>query len=367
MGEKAFLIRSTEAYFEPRFMEARKLLVDLGFEVVIINWNRSGMMSSTMSIDNCLTFHKRAPYGRGLKNFRLHWEFAKFIQQSISRDKPHLIYCCDLDTLIPTLFTRLSEIVLFDQFDPISARFELPNAISAIVDFLEVCLSLQAKIRVVANRKRVPRILRNHVTEILNYIPIERDAIVSKRDHSRKGKSHILFYGGTLSADRGIEGVIQAVKGVLDWRLQIFGFGPEKKRLTRNIHKNVEINDALEHNALMQYASQASAILALYDPKKRNNRLTASNKLFEACQLGVPIITNSGTSLAQIVTEYGLGLTVEYDDIHSISQALESVGRMSVLDLSLINRNMKAFLNEKEIELAQARVQLKKRIRNETD
>jgi hypothetical protein len=58
---------------------------------------------------------------------------------------------------------------------------------------------------------------------------------------------------------------------------------------------------------------------------------------------------------------------VEYDDIHSISQALESVGRMSVLDLSLITGNMKAFLNRKEIELAQARVQLKKRIRNETD
>lgn len=345
MNQKAVIIRSTEALFEPRYRSARDLLLELGFEVDEITWSRSKeKFEEPDNPRNSYIFRERAPYGGGMSNYESHIRFARFAKSVIGKLNPDVIYCCDFDALFLTLLYKKRNVVIFDQFDPISARFNFSSAISSLMNFVEALLGLQSHIRITANKQRIPLVFREKYVYRPNFFPLEKNVKFPVESKIRIESERTLFYGGTLGRDRGLEFVAATISEVPNWKLQIFGFGPERDNLKRFECNRVEINDGVSHETLIKFATNASAILALYDPKKANNRMTASNKLFEACQLGVPVITNKGTYLGEIVEKCQLGFVVEFSDKQSLFEALESVANMKHPDVNAMRKNMANYL-----------------------
>jgi glycosyltransferase involved in cell wall biosynthesis len=97
----------------------------------------------------------------------------------------------------------------------------------------------------------------------------------------------------------------------------------------------------------MQRAQTADLYLAQYNPSSRNNRQTASNKLFEAAQLGVPLLTSKGTYLGDIVQKFNLGWAVTYGDFEEIEGALDEYASLSKIQrVELINNLESFFIDE---------------------
>lgn len=110
-------------------------------------------------------------------------------------------------------------------------------------------------------------------------------------------------------------------------------------------YPNVILHEPLPHEELMRNAKVSDLFLAMYNPLYFNNKFTASNKLFEAAQLGIPLLSNNGTSLGETITSLELGWSVEYGNIQQIRTTLIEVSKRSDLQKSAFTSKSLSYFN----------------------
>lgn len=343
---QSVLIRSTTGWFEPRFKSAEKYLVELFGSVSPITWSRTVNDDLVDFGDSENVFKVKAGYGRGWRNTFHHIAFFFFVIRRLSTIQPQIIYACDLDALLPSLIWRLNRkcIIIYDQFDPLSARTR-NNILRFLMNRFEYTLSEMSDVRITANRLRIPEDLSGSWFEIKNLFPIGVSTTSSKNDPPL-----VLFYGGLLSNDRGLLACAEAISKEKDWELHVYGQGELFETLTSSSFCRVFINQSVPHDKLMTLASKSHLYLAMYDPSLTHNKLTASNKLFEAAQLGIPILTNKGTSIGFFTTEENLGWSVTYNDVEEIRRVLRNVAKTSQVARKSLEMNLRSFYISQKIE-----------------
>lgn len=348
------LSRSTLGVSEPRYRHASELLRRLGFETHDINWART-----REDLKNCGNGHKNlfrlnAQYGAGILNYFMHFRFSMFILRRIWVIKPKVVYACDFDTLLPSIIYKAFNptILIFDQFDPLSARVTNKHIGSAL-DMLENFFAKKSDIRITANLQRVSETVRTSWIEIKNLIPLNMPNEV----HREEQNVFQLFYGGILTYDRGLLQCIDVIEKKKTWRLNIFGQGPERSILEKRVGSNISLHDQVPHTELMIRARAANLYLALYDPCSRNNRLTASNKLYEAAQLGIPLLTSKNTYIGEIVQKFELGWAVSYGDSEEFEAALDECACMTETQRVGLVDNLTLFLQD-EIDAQNSNIEI---------
>jgi glycosyltransferase involved in cell wall biosynthesis len=356
---QSVLIRSTTGWFEPRFKSAEKYLVELFGSVSPITWSRTVNDDLVEFSDSKNVFKIKAGYGRGWRNIFHHIAFFFFVIRRLSTIQPQTIYACDLDALLPSLIWRLNRncIIIYDQFDPLSARTK-NNTLRSLMNKFEYKLSGMSDIRITANRLRIPRELRGPWFEIKNLFPIEVPTT-----SSNSNSPLVLFYGGVLSIDRGLLACAEAISKEQDWELHVYGQGELFETLTCRNFRRVFIHQSVPHDELMTLASKSHLFLAMYDPSLAHNKLTASNKLFEAAQLGLPILTNDGTSVGYFTVNANLGWSVTYNDVEEIRRVLREFSKTSQVTRKNLEMNLRSFYTSQKIEndteLDRIRIRLK--------
>ena len=343
---QSVLIRSTTGWFEPRFKSAEKLLVELFGPALPITWSRT-LNDDLVELSNWENvFRVKAGYGRGWRNLIHHLAFFFFVIRRLNVIQPRLIYACDLDTLLPSLIWRFNKncLIIYDQFDPLSARTK-SKSLGFLMNKFEYKLSGLSDVQITANRLRIPQNLRESWFEIKNLFPIGAPTTSSKSDFPL-----VLFYGGILSEDRGLLACADAISKEKDWEFHLYGQGDLSKTLTSKNFANVFVHQPVTHDELMSLASGSHLFLAMYDPSLSHNVFTASNKLFEAAQLGSPILTNNGTSIGFFTVQAKLGWTVTYNDTEEIRQVLREVSKASLSTQKTLTNNLLSFYSSQKIE-----------------
>lgn len=340
---RSVVIRSTSGVFEPRFMSAINFLTEISADVSSITWSRTLRESQIVDPHVPLIFKAQADYGGGWKNYISHLKFMIFTYTSLKKINPNVIYACDLDTLIPSLIwgRRKSCLFIFDQFDPLSARSG-NEILSRILNQFELVLSKKADFRITPNLTRINYDHSSEWVEIKNIFEFENPETVDQP----ASDWFQLLYGGVLARDRGLLALSSAVLTLPQWEFQIFGQGPELARLESLNNSRVMTKGLIDHQELMKEAGRADLYAALYDPKFKHNKLTASNKLFEAAQLGIPLLASKNTHIGEVVEEHQLGWTVEYDDIQEISEVLTNFGNMGQEKRVKIKKNLHDYFVE---------------------
>jgi glycosyltransferase involved in cell wall biosynthesis len=355
---QSVLIRSTTGWFEPRFKSAEKFLVELFGSASPITWSRTVNDDLVELSDSKNVFKVKAGYGRGWRNTFHHIAFFFFVIRRLNSLQPQIIYACDLDTLLPSLIWRLNRscIIIYDQFDPLSARTK-NKTLRFIMNKLEYNFSELSDVQITANKLRIPKDLRGSWFEIKNLFPIEVPTTSSKKDFPL-----VLFYGGVLSNDRGLLACAEAISKEQDWELHVFGQGELSKTLTSRNFRRIFVYQPVPHDQLMTLASKSNLLLAMYDPSLAHNKLTASNKLFEAAQLGLPILSNDGTSIGSFTEEANLGWSVTYNNVEEIRRVLRELSNPSQDTREALKKNLRAFYtshkieNDKELDRLRSRV-----------
>ncbi len=343
---QSVLIRSTSGWFEPRFMSAERHLVDHIGSLSTITWSRIVNDQIVQFKDSENVFEVKAGYGRGWRNAFHHLAFFFFILRRLHAIQPRLIYACDLDTLIPSLIWRLRKncLIVYDQFDPFSSRTQR-RLLRLLIDKFEYRLSKMSDVQITANKYRIPKNLRETWFEFKNLFPIEAPVNVARKDSPL-----ILFYGGILSFDRGLLACAEAVSKEQGWEFHLYGQGKISKTLGSRNFTNVIIHQPIPHEELMSIASRSHLFLAMYDPLLPHNKFTASNKLFEAAQLGSPILTNHGTTIGSTTGAANLGWTVTYNDVEEIRQVLREVSKVNINNRNTFSRNLRLFYDSQKSE-----------------
>jgi glycosyltransferase involved in cell wall biosynthesis len=349
---KSVIIRSTSGVFEPRFESGTQFLTTVGSYVSVIAWARTVHELDLPTKVNNWTFRCAADYGRGYKNYFMHFKFMKYTYQTLKQINAQVIYACDIETLIPALIwgKRKSCIIIYDQFDPISIK----TTNWFLKGILAVCESFLVKFtsfRVTANISRINKNDSVNWIEIKNLFEINptKDLLIPQTENQ------MIFYGGVLSPDRGLMATAAVVNSLQNWKLEIFGQGTEFTKLAAFDFSKVTLHGPIAHKDLMNRAQRANLYLALYDPRFFHNRITASNKLFEAAQLGIPLLASKNTELGEIVQKRYLGWAVKFDDVEEISYVLKNYQNLSQLEIVRIKENLRSYYyqekNLKEIVL----------------
>lgn len=145
----------------------------------------------------------------------------------------------------------------------------------------------------------------------------------------------VVLYHGGFSSDRGIEQLIDAIRGVPDTVLVLLGYGnllPEIERLAAapdlvdpRLGPRVRILPAVPPTELLDWVASADVVAMPIQPTTLNHRLTTPNKLFEAMAVGVPVVASDLPGMAPIVREIGCGLVCDPTDPAAIAEAIREV------------------------------------------
>lgn len=145
---------------------------------------------------------------------------------------------------------------------------------------------------------------------------------------------------GWLNNTRGLESIYLFAKNNPDFNFIVAGKfidkNIENKYLSLN---NIELHDFMPQNDLFDLIKNCSGIFSLYDPSLEINRLAASNKLYDAMMLGIPVIVNSEIEAAKFVTNYKIGFVVNYIYDESWNKIIDT-DKITINELGLNGRNL---------------------------
>jgi glycosyltransferase involved in cell wall biosynthesis len=316
------------------------------FHVISLTWLRTSQEISLFADKGSWQFKKTASYGRGLRNLMRQIQFQFYLFRKLNDFAPGIVYACDLDTLLLARFwaRKNNAILIYDQFDPFSSR--LRSKLSRyLLQMCEIRFAKSAIIRICANIHRIPMPQRHSWVQLENVFNFEIPKGIRKFD------TYTLLYAGVLHGDRGLIEACQVVSAKSEWNFSICGYGPlsnELETISSN-SKNINVRGFTPHEKLMKLAARCHLYLAFYDPHEFQNVHTASNKLFEAASIRIPILTSKGTDLASLVSRYGLGWSIEYGDSEEFMKVLTDLESWTSKQRATFIKGCEEYLKEHDL------------------
>jgi glycosyltransferase involved in cell wall biosynthesis len=137
--------------------------------------------------------------------------------------------------------------------------------------------------------------------------------------------------GSGMNVDRGLEEAVEAVSQMEGWLLLLVGSGdaiPALQTLVqqRGWEDKVKFVGRVPYEQLLQYTNAADVGLSLDKDTNINYRYSLPNKLFDYIHCNTPVVTSKVVEVKRIVEEFGVGRTVQPEDIEGLRLAIETVG-----------------------------------------
>jgi len=319
------------SYPDPRLIKESNSLVNGGYEVDLILWDRGLSFSKENIKCNITRFNYGKKYFGNLETVFFIPFWWIFIFYWLLKMDQEIIHVANLDNyIIAILVAKIKKKkIVYEMFDfygdtvvfPIFTKF-----FRKILKKLDSFLMNFSDVIIIADKSRLKQIgyVKKKV-EIINNSP--NDMFKDKLPKF-KNKNFTVFYGGQVLDQRGLEQVILAIKDIPNANLVIMGYcysQEYKNKLINLSHglKNVKLTlEAVPPEIIIEQTAKSDLIIALYDPKIPNNKYASPNKLFEAMMCGKPIIVNNGTSMVGIINECNCGIVIPYGDVKSIKTAI---------------------------------------------
>lgn len=345
---KVLFIRSHPVSPEPKVEKEAKTLGSNGYKVEILAWDRTcdHSESEVKEFYKIKRYKLKAPYGKPELVLKLFiWSFYELLY--LIRSDYDIIHTFDLDTLIPAVI--ISKIrnkhLIYDSADfyADSLPEKVPIFIRNIVARIEIFFSKFADTVILVDETRKNQ-FNNELkrTVIINNSPVE---IEQKKQFKKENKDFTIFYAGILTKNRGLDEIIQSIKGITGIKFIIAGYDAGYGNISKSVEniKNVKFIGKISYREVIIRTFESDMIVAFYDPKIPNHKYASPNKLFEAMMCEKPILTNYGTVMAKYVKDENCGVLVDYENTSEIKKAIIKLKNDHDLRKELGKNGLKAY------------------------
>lgn len=323
---RVLFLRTDPANLDPRVLKETSSLTRAGYAVTVFGWDRSGLQPREETIGGTRFRRSRipAPYGSKLLIFILpfYWIHAVSVIRSC---RPAVVHACDFDALVPALIGKLlfGHAVVYDIFDHFADKLSgVPRFVRTVIRSFDARLMRRADLILVTDDHR-----RNHIGKpggvpvgvIMNVPPLHE---ASDERPARTGTVRIC-YAGVIHEHRGLRLIASAIDGLEGIETIFAGWIPRKideDFLQRQA--KISYIGKLAYADALKFVGECDIVLALYDPSVPINRMASSNKVFEAMSVGIPVISNRETTMAEIIETVSCGIAVPYGDQPALSAAI---------------------------------------------
>lgn len=328
---KVVMFVSNAFVSDPRVYIEAKSLVQAGFEVTVIAWDREGRNPSRQIWDKIQIVRLRTrlalKYGfaswlwNGLN--LLLWQRQAYRQAlALNKEGPvDVIHCHDLDTLAigTRLKRKLNLPLIYDAHEIYGYMMTrtFPHRIANIFLWLEKRLIRRVdKIINVCEpqRRYFDNITDKPISIIMNCKPLQS---MEYQPSDNQG-DFTLLYIGSLHQGRAVPMLVQAAKELPGVRCIIGGVGQPgyvqalKEECSRT--SNVTFLGKVPFEEVIPMTRKADCVFLMVNPEDLNNRMGLGNKQFEAMVCGRPIICTRGTYSGEMTEQEEVGLVVEHSE-----------------------------------------------------
>ncbi len=335
-------------------MKEAETLVEAGYQVSILGWDRTGELPANETTNSISIYRLpiRSKYGTGMGNLPnlLRWQFGLFAWLFRHRNDFDLIHACDFDTVLPGLVWKWLHggKLIYDIFDFYADHLRnTPEWIKSTIRTVDLWAIDRADAVILADDARTSQIsgaAPRRCAVIYNSPPDETIEVVELPSGSRGPGLH-LGYVGLLQVERGILELLQVMERHPEWTMDMAGYGGDEDVILPLIDQldNVTWLGRIPYDRAMAVYQSADVLFATYDPIIPNHRYSSPNKVFEAMMLGKPIIVAEETNMDRIINESGSGLVVPYGDPEALEAALVRLQKEPELRVRLGENGRKAY------------------------
>lgn len=220
------------------------------------------------------------------------------------------IVAVNFDAVIPicfaSFFRRFS--FVYELLDEFALSYNFPGPVKRFVRALDHLAMRRADfvIHVDANRVNYDK---------CKYIIIENAPFDFYEGTKKKSgeMQHAFAVTGLLTNIRGMDSIFQFAHAHPE--LLFLMIGPVRdaryEQLLRE-HSNIRHYPFMDQRKLFEIIHNCAGIFSLYAPTSEINRLAASNKVYDAMMLGIPVITNREVLNAAFIEKNRFGVIVDY-------------------------------------------------------
>ncbi len=173
--------------------------------------------------------------------------------------------------------------------------------------------------RIIAPSKYLARIVSGWVPArkvdvVYNGISLENN-IVAKRE------ANLIVSSGRLVSWKGFEDLIDVVSAHAEWKLDILGDGPERRKLEDRMwemsaEKHISLRGSVPHTKALNFFAQAAVFVL-------NSRYEGlSHTLIEAMSTGTPVIATRVGGNPEVVQDGVNGILIKVGDKVALEQAI---------------------------------------------
>jgi glycosyltransferase involved in cell wall biosynthesis len=308
---------------DPRVHNEAKALVEAGYNVAIICWDRDQKAPPEETIDGVKVERicVRSTHGRGAGQLAFLFLFwLKGLIRGFFRSF-QIIHCHDFDTLpLGYLLAKLKRAKLvYDSHESyVDMLVNIPAALKRLIYATENLLLKRADLVIT-----VGEILKEFLIErgaknacvVGNWkdpddfkFPIESLESERLRLGIAKDQTVICFIAH-LTKERKLPEVIEVVAEAPDLFLLLGGGGnaQELAEQAQREHSNIRYLGFVHPKRIPFYTAMSDLVFYGFDPEVRNSKFSAPNKLFEALGAGRPILTADFGEIGRIVKERRCG------------------------------------------------------------
>ena len=313
-----------------RVYKEAKYLVEKGFEVEILCWDReSHYPDKEVEIEEGILikrFFPPAKYGSGIKQIPSYIKFLNEVKKYLKNIDFDYIHCHDLDgAIVGNAVKKDNTKLIFDMhefYEVQGSKQKIRRIIRSLVSFIQTKFDFIIYVNPV-QIKKIKNINRNKLVYLPNYPEVKNYRDFSKVESSSLKVSYI----GAVRQYTELKNLIEASKEQKNIKLSIHGEGVAYKPLKEIAkgYKNVDITGVFKHHQAGKLFSECDVLYAVYPIHTLQNRIAYPVKFFEAIASKTPIIVSKGTVLEDEVIEKNIGFAVDGQNVNEIENLLSYI------------------------------------------
>ena len=330
---RVLFCRSNPIAPDPRVEKEAAALLDAGYEVTVIAWDRSGR-EPRKEIRGRLVIERipvRAGYAQGLGNLPalLRWQVKLTAWIIRHRGQFDVLHACDFDTVLPALMARFlfGKRLVYDIFDFYADHLRnTPRWIKRVIRKVDFYAIRKADAVILADDSRTAQIKGSRPRQLIVIYNTPEDCYQALASETRTQPSRLeLIYVGLLQVERGLLELLEVMKRHPSWHLYLAGFGGEEAVILKEAEglPNVSWHGRIPYQKTLELTAASDVSIATYDPAIANHRYASPNKIFEAMMLAKPVVVARGTQMDEIIKTWECGLTVRYGNLRELEESLE--------------------------------------------
>lgn len=224
---------------------------------------------------------------------------------------------------------------VYDIWDELAISHKFPSWVKTCIRFFDKKIRKASCFYIHVDENRVSDI------DSENYIIIYNspfDYIKNKQGKNSYNNSFAVT--GWLNDTRGLKSILHFAEKNPLIKFIVVGEFINKETEKKYIEiPNIEYHHFMSQSDLFKIIGSCRGIFSLYDPTIEINKLAASNKLYDAMMLSIPVIVNEGILAADLVRNAGIGFVVNYD-YNETWQVLETYDNTVIASMGQKGRNL---------------------------